>query len=88
MITCDEAVRRLWSYVDGDLAPDDSARVDDHLALCRRCCGEAEFTAALRDLLGATPPPPLPTSVERELHGFLASLEGRTPHGGEEPAPS
>ena len=88
MISCDEAVRRLWAYVDGELGDDDRGRVDDHLALCRRCCGEAEFTGALRDLLGTTPPPSLPSDVEQQLHGFLTSLEGGALDGGAEPAPS
>lgn len=75
MISCSEAVRHLWEYLDNELGAGDRGRVDAHLALCRRCCGEAEFTAALRDMLRSTPPLELPEDVERHLTGFLDGLE-------------
>lgn len=78
MISCNEAVRRLWDYLDEQVDAHDRARVEEHLALCRRCCGEAEFTAALRDLLRSTPEPPLPPDVERQLSRFLDRI-GKEP---------
>ena len=75
MISCDEAVRQLWEYLDGELDPDDRGRVDQHLSLCRRCCGEAEFVAALGDLLRSAASCELPPDVERQLNGFLRTLE-------------
>ena len=79
MISCSEAVRQLWEYLDNDLDADDRERVEDHLALCRRCCGEVEFTEALQGLLRSTATPPLPEDVERHLAGFLDSLEEEAP---------
>lgn len=79
MIDCEAAVRQLWEYVDGDLDATDRERVGDHLALCRRCCGEAEFTAALRDLLRSTAAPELPPDVAAHMDGLLGRLEGETP---------
>ena len=78
MISCSEAVRRLWDPLDDHVDVDDRPRVEEHLALCRRCCGEAEFTAALRDLLRSTTGPDLPPDVERHLTGFLDAL-GKEP---------
>lgn len=78
MISCSEAVRRLWAYLEEQVDAEDRSRVEAHLALCRRCCGEAEFTAALRDLLADTAAPDLPADVERQLHGFLDGL-GKEP---------
>ena len=75
MISCNEAVRQLWEYLDYELDAEDRTRVEGHLALCRRCCGEAEFTAALRELLRASAGPDLPVAVERHLLDFLDSLE-------------
>jgi anti-sigma factor (TIGR02949 family) len=79
VITCDEAVRQLWEYLDDDLAADARERVKDHLALCQRCCGEAEFTDALRDLLRSSVVPDLPSDVEAHLTGFLDDLEQEAP---------
>ncbi len=79
MISCSEAVRQLWEYLDNDLDADEQRLVGDHLDLCRKCCGEAEFTAALRDKLRSTRSPDLPQDVERHLVGFLDGLEREEP---------
>jgi anti-sigma factor (TIGR02949 family) len=75
VISCSEAVDQLWAYLDEDLRRDDRQQVEAHLALCRRCCGEAEFTEALRELLRSSARPALPTDVEQHLVGFLETLE-------------
>jgi anti-sigma factor (TIGR02949 family) len=75
MMSCDEAVRRLWAYLEEELDARDAGRVEDHLALCRRCCGEAEFAAALRDVLRCMPIPTIPAEAEARLAGFLETLD-------------
>lgn len=75
MISCADAVRRLWDYLDNGLDAVDRERVEDHLAFCRRCCGEVEFAEALRGFLCSAPPPDLPPEVESRLVGFLDALE-------------
>ena len=79
MISCAEAVRRLWDYLEQDLDAETRAGVETHLAFCRRCCGEVEFAAALRELLGSTASPDLPADVEDRLAGFLAGLDEEGP---------
>ena len=79
MISCSEAVSQLWNYLENDLETDDRARIQAHLTLCRRCCGEVEFTEALRDLLSSTGGPILPDDVERQFVGFLDALEKEAP---------
>lgn len=79
MISCGEAVRQLWAHLDQELDASGRERVDEHLLLCRRCCGEAEFTAALRDLLRSSTAPELPPDVEHHLVGFLEDLEQEVP---------
>lgn len=75
MISCAEAVRELWEYLDDELGPDDRGRMEEHLAFCRRCCGEAEFAEELRRLLASAAQPYLPAETEARLVGFLESLE-------------
>lgn len=79
MISCSEAVRRLWEYLEQDLDAADRKQVEQHLAFCRRCCGEVEFAEALRDLLGSAARPYLPAEVEGRLVGFLDELEQGEP---------
>lgn len=77
MITCAQAVRQLWEYLDGEVEAPDRARVEEHLAFCRRCCGELEFAEELRGLLAAPVAEELPRAVERRLAATLDDLEGR-----------
>lgn len=37
IIPCSDAVRQLWEYLDEALSPEDHAKVERHLAFCRRC---------------------------------------------------
>ena len=46
-IPCSEAVRQLWDYLDQAVSPEDQAKVEQHLAFCRSCCGELEFANQL-----------------------------------------
>lgn len=79
MISCSEAVRRLWEYLEQDLGLGDREQVERHLAFCRRCCGEVEFAEALRELLQSATGPYLPRDVEGRLTGFLDELERERP---------
>ncbi len=76
MISCSDAVRQLWEYLEGELADRDRAKVDEHLGACLRCCGEAEFANELRKLLAAHGQDDvLPDDVRRRLLDRLDALE-------------
>ena len=77
MISCAQAVRDLWNYLDGLV--DEPARdaVEQHLSVCRRCCGELEFAHELRGFLARHAAETLPPDVEARLTAMLADLEVR-----------
>lgn len=75
MITCVQAVKELWEFLDRSLAPDDLAAVDEHLAFCRRCCGELEFARELRVFLVTSTGQELQPDVHRRLTRFIADLD-------------
>ncbi len=75
MISCAEAVRQLWEYLENDLDANDRGRVEEHLAFCRRCCGEVEFAEALGRFLRSAARPHVPPKVQARLVGFLDSLD-------------
>lgn len=75
MITCADAVKELWEFLDRALAPDDEAAVDEHLAFCRRCCGELEFAQELRAMLGTKTGNQLPSDVHDRLTQFVDQLD-------------
>ncbi len=51
MIGCKEAVSRLYAYLDRHLGRVPEAEVEEHLKLCRHCCGELEFAKQVRGAL-------------------------------------
>ncbi len=51
MINCKEAVGRLWAYLDRNLGRVQEQELEEHLGLCRHCCGELAFVKQIRDLL-------------------------------------
>lgn len=74
MITCAEAVERLWAYLDGALTPEDKAALEEHLTFCRVCCGEVEFAKELRGFLRRSAGEELPREVRRRLVATLDEL--------------
>ncbi len=74
MISCAEAVRQLWEYLDNMLDPDDQEKVDSHLAFCRRCCGELEFAEELQRFLRSKKGAEVPLDVQTRLERFIDSL--------------
>lgn len=85
MISCGQAVQQLWEYLEDEVSEQDRGAVEEHLAFCRRCCGEVEFAEELRTVLEEAGEVELPPAVERRLVGVLDELEdeaGRRPTEG------
>jgi mycothiol system anti-sigma-R factor len=74
MISCDDATRQLWEYLDGTVDATDRALIEEHLARCRRCCGERDFDAELRRFLAAHAHDDLPDDVAQRLNQSVEDL--------------
>lgn len=74
MISCNDAVRQLWDYLEGHISEDDRHAVQEHLDLCKRCCGEAEFAAELKTMLASDGSEELPEETKSRLTSFLDQL--------------
>jgi mycothiol system anti-sigma-R factor len=79
VITCSEAVRRLWAYLEDEVSAADRAAIEAHLDVCRRCCGELEFAGELRAFLGRSAALQLPEEVRARMAAFLDGMA--TDHG-------
>ena len=77
MITCADAVRQLWEYLDGTVEADQREAIEEHLAFCRRCCGEAEFAHELRSFLAHYARDDVPPEALARLNATLEELERR-----------
>jgi mycothiol system anti-sigma-R factor len=76
VITCAEAVKQLWDYLDGMIDGSQRELVEEHLAFCRRCCGELEFAQELRGFLATHTNDDLPPDVRARLSATLEGLGG------------
>jgi predicted anti-sigma-YlaC factor YlaD len=77
MISCEDAVRRLWEHLELPPTDAEQALLEAHLALCRRCCGEAEFAGELRAVLRRLPAEDLPAGAAAGFEELISRLEER-----------
>ncbi len=68
---CPEVRERLSAWLDGELAPDEAARVDRHLESCGACRRELAQLEALENALGALPAPALPPGLPERVAARL-----------------
>ena len=78
MIDCREAVRRMWAYLDHELAAKPVSEFEAHLDTCQRCCGELEFSRHLREVVADKPSaPPVPPELRSRIEDLLANSDER-----------
>jgi len=76
VISCKEAVARLWAYLDRNLEGLEERELEEHLGLCRHCCGELEFAQQIRERLRASgEAAEVSPQTRSRLHGFLNRLQ-------------
>ena len=51
MIRCEEALERLWEFLDGELEAADETDVQRHLEVCARCYPRYDFQRAYFELM-------------------------------------
>jgi mycothiol system anti-sigma-R factor len=74
MITCSDAVRQLWDYLDDAVDEADRQAIEEHLDVCKRCCGEVEFAHELRSFLATHAFEDLPSDTKSRLTSFLEQI--------------
>lgn len=75
-ITCEEAVRRLSSYLDRALSGETLQQLEEHLQVCLDCCDKLQFSRQLDTLVkGRIRDVQLPEGIEDRIRRRLALLE-------------
>ena len=75
MNDCTEAVRQLWAYLEREVDPVERRRIEEHLALCRRCCGEMEFADEMRRFMARRPEVEIPPGLLSRMEQLIRELE-------------
>jgi predicted anti-sigma-YlaC factor YlaD len=86
-MNCEDALRLLADYLDGELAGEHRHDVDEHLARCRSCFSRAEFERRLKTRLATLQARPVHPGFEHRIHDLLHqfALADRPPSGAEQP---
>lgn len=77
MISCKDAVRHLWEYLDETVGDADREALEEHLSRCRRCCAELEFAEEMRRFLSESAHEEIPPDVMARLDDTLGGLGKR-----------
>lgn len=68
---CEEAVERLYEFLDGELDAASMARVEEHLHHCSPCLEAFDFHAQLRSVVRSKCSEQMPTEVKVRLLALL-----------------
>ena len=74
MISCSDAVKQLWEYLEGAVNEGDRVAIEEHLSVCKRCCGEAEFADELRKFMAHHASDDLSEDIRNRLTACLKQL--------------
>jgi predicted anti-sigma-YlaC factor YlaD len=75
MMTCEDALRMLATYLDGELDDVHHHGLDEHLARCRSCYSRSEFERRLKKQLVSVGKQP----VEQRFEDRIRELIDRFP---------
>lgn len=83
LLDCEEVLRVIFAYVDGELGGADHERVEAHLERCRSCFSRAEFERRLKGHLTELASEPVSPAFEQRIRGLIG--EFRSPRAGGDP---
>jgi mycothiol system anti-sigma-R factor len=70
-IDCEEALRRLFDYLDAELHGEPQREIAAHLERCRTCFSRLEFERRLKTHIAELSREPVPQTLERRVRGLL-----------------
>jgi len=78
LISCREALERLYEYLDGELTPTSADEVRRHVQVCDACYPQVKFTTEFRDALhrAALGQPVCPDALRKQVGRLLAKERG------------
>lgn len=76
-VRCEEAVRQLYHYLDGELTEERRLEIAVHLDECSPCAGAAGFEAELRVVIASRCRDRVPESLVERVAAALAAEERR-----------
>lgn len=78
-LTCEQAVKQFFAYLDRALTGEAFENLEAHLAECLACCDKLAFSRQLDAFVrGHLPDNPVPAALEARVRRALDRVGGRT----------
>jgi len=74
-IDCEEALRRLFEYLDAELLGESQREMEQHLERCRSCFSRVEFEKQLKAYTAELRSEPVPPALELRIRKVLDSFK-------------
>jgi anti-sigma factor (TIGR02949 family) len=68
---CEQALKRLVEFVDGELPHSEHDSVEQHLRICRNCCSRMEFETRLKERLSALSTKDAPSKTRDRVRDLI-----------------
>jgi len=75
VIDCEEALRRLFEYLDAELHGEPQREIEQHLERCRSCFSRVEFEKRLKAYTAELGREPVPSELEGRIRKELDSFK-------------
>jgi mycothiol system anti-sigma-R factor len=75
VIDCEEALRRLFEYLDAELHGESRREVEQHLERCRSCFSRVEFEKRLKAYTAELRCEPVPPALERRVRALVDTFK-------------
>lgn len=85
-LDCEEVLRVIFAYLDGELEEEDHQRVESHLERCRSCLSRADFERRLKSHLAELASEPVSPTLERRIRTMIGRFTPTEPEKDQEPA--
>lgn len=77
--SCEDALRLLAQYLDGELEEQSRAQIGRHLERCRSCYSRAEFEKRLKAQVAEVGRAPVPSRLERRIRSLMSDFAATGP---------
>lgn len=74
-IDCEEALQRLFEYLDAELHGEPQREMAQHLERCRSCFSRVEFEKRLKAYTGQLGEEPVPPELEARIRKVFADRD-------------
>jgi anti-sigma factor (TIGR02949 family) len=77
MLPCDQVIAQLWAFIDGELTPETTRRLEEHLELCQRCLPQYDFQRAFVAFISRQREQPVPAGLRAAVFQSLLDEESK-----------